>query len=133
MQRSRIVVLLAALSLAALLAVGLATAATKRGAPAAEQKAARATVTRVTVNMGDFWFQLSKNVVPRGKVIFTVINKGDLEHDFVIGALNKKTPAIEGGTRTRLVVNFTKKGRFLYLCAVGEHFFRGMRGNLRVR
>jgi uncharacterized cupredoxin-like copper-binding protein len=126
--RFRFLVSLAALALAAAATLALAGAATP--APARTQAVQ---TTNVTVVMREYSFTLSKNVVPRGKVIFTVVNKGDLGHDFVIGALNKKTPVIGPGARRKLTVTFTKKGRFMYICAVGEHFFHGMKGYLRVK
>jgi plastocyanin len=89
--------------------------------------------TKVTVTMTEYSFKLSKSVVPRGKVVFTVLNKGDLGHDFVIGALNKRTPVFGANAKRTLTVTFKKKGTFLYLCSVGEHFLHGMKGNLRVR
>jgi uncharacterized cupredoxin-like copper-binding protein len=117
----------AALALGVLLTVAAAVATSP--APAATQ----VKTTNVTVVMREYSFTLSKNVVPRGRVVFTVVNKGDLGHDFVIGALKKKTPVMQPGARRKLIVTFTKKGRFLYICAVGEHAFHGMKGNLRVK
>jgi len=118
---------LAALALGVLLTLAAAVATSP--APAATQ----VKTTNVTVVMREYSYTLSKNVVPRGRVVFTVVNKGDLGHDFVIGALKKKTPVVPSGARRKLIVTFTKKGRFLYLCSVGEHFFHGMKGNLRVK
>jgi uncharacterized cupredoxin-like copper-binding protein len=125
--RFRFLVSVAALALAT--ATTLALAGVASPAPARTQAVQ---TTRVTVVMREYSFTLSKNVVPRGKVIFTVVNKGDLGHDFVLGALKKRTPVIAPGARRTLTVTFTKKGRFMYLCAVGEHFFHGMKGTLRV-
>ena len=118
---------LAVLALGVLLTLAAAVATSP--APAATQ----VKTTNVTVVMREYSFTLSKNVVPRGRVVFTVVNKGDLGHDFVIGALKKKTPVMQPGARRKLIVTFTKKGRFLYICSVGEHFFHGMKGNLRVK
>jgi plastocyanin len=128
LMRFRFLVSLAALALAAAATLALAGAATP--APA---RAQAVQTTNVTVVMREYTFTLSKNVVPRGKVVFTVVNKGDVGHDFVIGALKKKTPVIGPGARRTLIVTFTKAGRFMYLCSVGEHFFHGMKGTLRVR
>ena len=118
---------LAVLALGVLLTLAAAVATSP--APAATQ----VKTTNVTVVMREYSFTLSKNVVPRGRVVFTVVNKGDLGHDFVIGALKKKTPVMQPGARRKLIVTFTKKGRFLYICSVGEHFFHGMKGNLRIK
>jgi plastocyanin len=118
---------LAALALGVLLTVAAAVATSP--APAATQ----VKTTNVTVVMREYSFTLSKNVVPRGRVVFTVVNKGEVGHDFVIGAVSKKTPVLQPGGRRKLIVTFKKKGRFLYLCSVGEHFFHGMKGYLRVK
>jgi plastocyanin len=126
--RCRFLVSSAALALGALVTLAVAAAS-----PAAPAETHTVKVTNVRVVMTEYSFTLSKNVVPRGKVVFTVINKGDLGHDFVIGALKKKTPVLQAGGKRTLVVTFTKPGRFLYVCAVGEHFFHGMKGYLRVR
>jgi uncharacterized cupredoxin-like copper-binding protein len=120
---------LAALALGVLLTLAAAVATSPAPAPAATH----VKTTNVTVVMREYSYTLSKNVVPRGRVVFTVVNKGDLGHDFVIGAVKKKTPVVPPGARRKLIVTFTKKGRFLYLCSVGEHFFHGMKGYLRVK
>jgi plastocyanin len=117
--------------LTSLIALALAVVAVAASAAPAATPAAK--VTNVAVVMHDFSFTLSKNTVPRGKVIFTVTNKGQVAHDFVIGALNKKTAVIDPDTTTKLTVVFTKPGKYLYLCSVGEHFFHGMKGYLTVK
>jgi uncharacterized cupredoxin-like copper-binding protein len=121
------------LAATAAFAVGVVVSGVGGSASAAPAAPQATKVTNVRVVMEEYTFTLSKNVVPRGRVVFTVINNGDLGHDFVIGALNKKTPVIQSGGRRTLIVNFTKRGRFLYLCSVGEHFFHGMKGYLRVK
>jgi len=124
--RFRFLVSLAALALGVL---ALAAAVATAPAPAATQAVK---TTNVTVTMREYSFTLSKKVVPRGRVVFTVVNKGDIGHDFVIGQLKKKTPVMASGAKRKLVVTFTKKGRFLYLCSVGEHFLHGMKGYIKV-
>jgi uncharacterized cupredoxin-like copper-binding protein len=125
--RFRFLVSLAALAIGVF--VTIAAAVVTAPAPAATQAVK---TTNVTVVMREYSFTLSKKVIPRGRVVFTVVNKGDLGHDFVIGPLNKKTPVMPAGAKRKLVVTFTKKGRYLYLCAVGEHFLHGMKGYLKI-
>ena len=86
--------------------------------------------SRVTVVATDFKFALSKRSVPTGIVVFTVKNKGKIGHDFKIGG--KKTPLISPGKSARLIVRFTKKGRFTYVCTVPGHVRLGMLGTLAV-
>lgn len=111
----------------------LVTAAVAISAASAAPKPAKITTTTVKVTMHDFFFTLSKSVVPKGKVIFIVTNRGSTDHDFVLATQNKKTPVIGEGETTKLVVVFPKAGKFLYLCSVGEHFLHGMKGYLRVK
>ena len=59
-------------------------------AGAAGTNAADAT-TRVTVKASEFKYVFSKKSVPTGTVIFTVINKGKISHDFKIGGKKTKT------------------------------------------
>ena len=51
-----------------------------------------------------------------GTVIFTVINKGKISHDFKIGG--KKTKTLLPGKSAKLTVKFTKKGQYAYLCTI---------------
>jgi plastocyanin len=122
------------LSLSALLvAVATLFAAPALARPAGATGPTATDVTRIRVEAYEYGFQLSKKIAPRGKVIFTVVNVGDDAHDFVFFQPNKKTRVLNPGQRTTLTVNFTKKGRFQYICSVGEHFFRGMHGKVRIR
>src|SRR6266487_3449060 len=61
-----------------------------------------AATTAITVTATEFHFKLSKMSVPHGKVVFTVVNKGHVGHDFKIGG--KKTPLIAAGKKATLTV-----------------------------
>jgi len=104
---------------------GLAPARTASAGPTA-------TVTRVTVKMYEYRFALSVPKVRVGTVIFTVVNKGQLAHDFGIQKLQKVSPLVQGGGHTTLRVTFRKPGKYYYLCTVGAHVQYGMFGNLSV-
>jgi uncharacterized cupredoxin-like copper-binding protein len=98
---------------------------------AASPGVAAATTTKITVTMTDFKFKLSKKSVPAiGTVIFTVVNKGKVAHDFKI--LGKKTAKLAPGKSAKLTVKFTKKGKFAYICTVPGHAAAGMKGTLAV-
>jgi plastocyanin len=114
-------------SAAALCLVG-ATAGFAPGPTAA----AGPTVTRVTVKMYEYRFVLSVRKVPVGTVVFTVVNKGQLAHDFGIQRLQKVSPLVQAGGHAVLRVTFKKAGTYYYLCTVGAHVQYGMFGNLRV-
>ena len=89
-----------------------------------------ATAAAVTVTASEFKFKLSKLSVPHGKVVFTLVNKGKLAHDFKING--KKTSLIAPGKSTKLTVTF-KAGKFKYLCTVPGHAAAGMKGTLTAR
>jgi uncharacterized cupredoxin-like copper-binding protein len=84
----------------------------------------------VTVTMSEFKFKLSAASVPHGAVVFTVVNKGALAHDFKIAG--KKTPLIKPGKSAKLSVTL-KAGKLAYICSVAGHAAAGMKGTLTVK
>jgi uncharacterized cupredoxin-like copper-binding protein len=101
--------------LASLLMVPIAPAAT--------------TAATVTVTMKEFKFALSKTTVKHGAVVFKLVNKGALPHDFKIGG--KKSALIKPGKTGTLTV-VLGKGNKPYLCTVPGHAAAGMKGVLKV-
>lgn len=85
---------------------------------------------RVTVTMTDYAFKLSKASVKRGTVVFAVVNRGEVVHDFKIAG--RKTPIYEAGMSGSLKVALTKPGRYPFLCTVPGHALAGMKGVLKV-
>jgi nitrite reductase (NO-forming) len=111
---------------AAGLAVGFAKAGTAHPQAASSPLAANA-VTHVTVAASEFKFVFSKRSIPAaGTVIFTVVNKGKISHNFRIGG--KTTPNLLPGKSATLTVRFAKKGRYGYLCTIPGHAAAGMKG-----
>jgi len=119
-----------------LLAVaGVATGVFASGggaAPVQHNAAAQKSVviTRVTVNASEFKYKFSKLRAPIGTVIFTVVNKGKISHDFKIAG--KKTPTLSPGKSAKLTVKFTKKGQYAFLCTLLGHAGAGMRGKFAI-
>ena len=116
--------------LVALAAVGIAAGAVLAPGGSASSSAPAATTTGVTVTATEFKFKLSRTNVPTGTVIFTVVNKGKIAHDFKIAG--KKTPTLSPGKSFKLTVKFTKSGKFAYLCTLLGHAKAGMKGILQV-
>ena len=86
---------------------------------------------KITVTATEFKFVLSKKTVPAGStVIFTVINKGKIPHDFKIAG--KKTKTLAAGKKTTLKVTFPKKGAIAFLCTLPGHAQGGMKGKFGV-
>jgi uncharacterized cupredoxin-like copper-binding protein len=86
--------------------------------------------TNVTVHMGEYYFNLSQDTVPAGTVVFTVINDGDVQHDFAING--QTTPLVNKGQTVTLTVDFAQAKDYPYLCNVGEHSILGMQGFFHV-
>jgi len=121
--------------LAAALSAALAAATP---APAAREAplhlAAAAVTTHVTVTAGqpsEFRFKLSKSAVAPGTVVFHIVNRGHLSHDFKIEG--KKTKLLAPGKSINLRVVFKKSGQYSYFCTVPGHAAAGMKGILRVK
>ena len=92
----------------------------------------RASATTIQVQGGEFFFKLSsKSLAKPGSVTFNFKNIGHVAHDFKING--KKTPLTQPGKSAKLVVNFTKKGSFPYLCTVPGHAEAGMKGTFTVK
>jgi uncharacterized cupredoxin-like copper-binding protein len=107
----------------------VAAAAALLYAPFASPKASATKSTTVTVTMREFKFTLSRKIVPRGTIVFKLVNKGTLGHDFKIAG--KKSKLVAKG-RTRLFTVILTKGTKAYLCTVPGHATAGMKGTLKV-
>ncbi|HSL65393.1 MAG TPA: cupredoxin domain-containing protein [Gaiellaceae bacterium] len=125
MSRSRL-----ALTLTPALAAALVLAVPAGGRPAAP-----AATYAVTVTAKEYSFKLSRTAYRSGDLVtFRLRNAGTLPHDFKISKpVSKKTPVILRGKTASFKLRLTKKGVYSYLCTVGDHARRGMRGTFRVR
>ena len=106
-------------------------ARTKVKAVAAAHAAPAPQTTTVTVSMFEMGFKLSAKVVPRGTVIFKVVNDGKVPHDFRIAG--KGTTIFDSGESETLTVGLAKPGQFTFLCTVSGHAGAGMIGTLTVK
>ena len=93
--------------------------------PFAGARPSAATATTVKVTAKEYKFILSRKTAPHGKVIFKLVNKGVLKHDFKIAG--KKTPQL-GHNKTATLTVTLKKGKFPYICTVDSHAKFGMMG-----
>ena len=100
-------------------------------APSAAPGSGALRVTKIGVTTTEFKLALSTRAVKRGTVVFAVVNRGIVGHDFRIAG--KKTPLFERGEGGALKITFAKPGRYTYLCDVPGHADSGMRGVLEVQ
>jgi uncharacterized cupredoxin-like copper-binding protein len=111
---------LAAVAVAGLAVAGVVTSGTASAKP-------KPKVIKVTVVMREFKFALSRRSVPTGTtVVFKVVNRGKITHNFKIAG--KKTKNLNPGKSTTLTVKFVKKGRYRYVCTIPGHAAAGMKG-----
>ena len=118
-----------ALALVVLAAAGVVTEVATTNAADKHTHASQAT-SRVTVIAKEFSFTLSKRSVPVGTVIFTVVNRGKITHNFKIAG--KTTKKLNPGQRTTVTVKFTKNGRYAYRVHHPRTRALGMKGVLTV-
>ena len=104
----------------------LAAVAVAAGVLAPGGKAASTATTKVTVKASEFKYVLSRKTAPKGTIVFTLLNKGKLAHDFKIAG--KKTAVIKPGKSAILRITVSKKSRLAYLCTVPGHAPAGMKG-----
>jgi uncharacterized cupredoxin-like copper-binding protein len=119
-------------SLSTLAAIAIASLTLAQLASARGERPAAAATTTVQVKGGEFFFRLStKSAAKPGTVTFVFKNIGHVLHDFKING--KQTPLTQPGKTAKLVVTFTKKGNYRYLCSVPGHAAAGMKGTFTVR
>lgn len=92
---------------------------------------ARTGATKVTVVMKEFRFTLATHSVHTGTVVFRLVNRGHLRHDFKIAG--RKSARIAPGKHGLLHVVFRRAGRYPYVCTVAGHAQAGMKGVLLVK
>lgn len=114
----------AAVPLAVLALVVAAVAAT----PAGGQTSAKP----VRVTLTEYRVQLSRSVVPRGRVVFQVVNRGSIAHDFTFVAPGRGTRVLRPGQQQAFTVTFTRNGLHRFRSSITGHAALGMQGTLRV-
>jgi plastocyanin len=89
----------------------------------------------LTVTADEYSFDPDRITVAKpGELAVRVRNKGSLAHDLRIrhdGRDIGGTPAFQGGSRSFRIR--LARGRYSFLCTVGDHAQLGMRGTIRVR
>jgi uncharacterized cupredoxin-like copper-binding protein len=120
-------------ALAAAMAVAFVLVVAGPAGAVAKRSHATPPVQHVTGVETDFHFALSVHSVKHGvPIIFTVINKGQIQHNFDLQGY-KATPVVGHGKRSVMRVTIPKKGNVPYVCDVPRHTDLGMGGQLVVR
>jgi plastocyanin len=100
-------------------------------AAAASPAGGQASPKHVQVTLTEYRIQLSRSVVPRGRVTFQVTNRGSITHDFAF-ATGRGTRSLGPGQRQTFRVTFAKAGIHRYRSRIPGHAALGMQGALRV-
>lgn len=108
------------------LAAALVATAVVAGVVVPGGEAAPTAATKITVTASEFRYVLSKSAAPKGTIVFKLVNKGKLPHDFKIAG--KKTAIVAPGKSATLRLTVAKAGRLSYLCTVPGHAGAGMQG-----
>lgn len=111
----------------------VAVAGVSAGGAFAAKPKPKLVTTRINVSAFEMGFKVSKTVVRRGTVIFTVKNDGNVAHDFSFGSKGGGTELLEPGETAILKVKFLKAGNYTYICTVAGHQEAGMIGVLKVK
>jgi uncharacterized cupredoxin-like copper-binding protein len=93
--------------------------------PFASARPAAQAKTTVTVTATEYKYRLSRKSAPHGTVVFKLVNKGVLKHDFAIAG--HKTAVIGHGKSITLTVKLSK-GKHAFKCTVDSHAKFGMKG-----
>ena len=112
-----------------LLAVGVVAAGVFFAvSPFAGARTAAQAKTNVNVTAKEYKFVLSRRTAPHGVVVFHVVNKGKLKHDFKIAG--QKTTLLRPNKSATLTVRLSK-GKHAYTCTVKNHALYGMKGSFK--
>ena len=86
--------------------------------------------TAVRVTVTDKKITLSRKAAPRGRVTFSIQNRGKLTHNFRVGG--KTSKAIAPGKKTTLVVIFKTAKTWAYLSTLPHGHTKGLNGVFKV-
>jgi uncharacterized cupredoxin-like copper-binding protein len=107
-------------------------------APSRSPATASAPAGAIATTMGDVWIRAATTSAKAGKVIFTVANRGQMDHQFAImrspvtlnrGLLNasavlSKTPQLGPGETATVTINLTP-GTYQLVCLMPGHYSAG--------
>jgi len=87
----------------------------------------------IEVDATEWAFALSQTTAKAGAtVVFDLINKGQIAHNFAFPQLGVSTPNIDPGQSVILQVTFSKPGNYAYVCTLPQHADFGMAGTFVV-
>jgi glucose/arabinose dehydrogenase len=95
-------------------------------------KSTSTSATRVQVVLTEYRITLSRTTVPPGRVVFEVVNRGRLRHDFSLASVGRGTRLLDRGQRATLTVTLTRRGLHRFRSTPRGEAAVGMQGHVRV-
>ena len=114
------------------LVLGVVAVVAMNGGAAGAESSTAAGSSVVEVTLTEFKVAFNPSVIPAGEVTFNVTNKGSVDHNFALPALNVRTAMLKSGESETLVVEGIEVGELEYLCEVAGHGAAGMVGSISV-
>jgi len=88
--------------------------------------------TLIMVEGGSFYYKPNEIKIKVGEKVKLTLNSVDMMHDFVIDALNIRTPIVKSGETGTVEFTVDTPGEYEFYCSVGQHRANGMVGKLIV-
>lgn len=102
--------------------------------PTAAESVAPSSVQEIMITGNEFAFAPSIINIKQGETVkITFKNIGKYPHNFTISDLNIQTKTIKAGEQDSVQFTADKAGSFSYVCTVGSHADKGMKGILVVQ
>jgi uncharacterized cupredoxin-like copper-binding protein len=107
--------------------------ASPAASPSASPAASPVSNTAFTVDMTEFAFTPNELTVPANTdVTITLVNKGVVSHDFVIGDPSFSSPLVDPGKTGTVTVNLPA-GKYEFTCTIEGHADAGMYGDITAK
>jgi plastocyanin len=113
------------------IALAAAVLAVAASAAFAARHASAVTITVTAGKPSEYAFKLSRTSVPPGTVVFEIVNRGKVKHNFAIAG--KKTPVLAPGKSAKLTVVFKQAGSYTYSSSIRGQSAQGMKGVIDAR
>lgn len=89
--------------------------------------------TEISMQLDEYSFSPNTITIQEGDTItLRLSNIGNMEHDFVIDALDIDSGTLDPGDSTTITITGSQAGTFEFYCSIGSHRAFGMRGTLTV-
>src|SRR3989344_1243435 len=90
-------------------------------------------VREITIEADEFSYSTEEISVKKGeKIKLTLVNNGNMPHDFVVEDMNVSTSLAGPGKSVSVEFTINEAGTYTFYCSVGNHRGLGLEGTLEV-